>query len=230
MLERRVLANTEEEKKALLMVLNEFFTYENNEYRNKRADEEISEYKDKHEKVLKAAEASAKARQKHIKKSKRSTDAEQTLNGCSTDAELTKNQEPRTKNENIKEPLTPKGEVAVATKRVAVALIPVELDSELFRSAWDDFIRHRIEKRCKMTPTMAEKLLAKLATYGQSIAIQAINASITNGWQGVFPEKIPANSEVTNSAGFVDYSKVDYTLDWNTQGTTDWAQVAKDYQ
>jgi hypothetical protein len=64
--------------------------------------------------------------------------------------------------------------------------LPPELDNEEFRSAWLQWIGFRREIKKKLTPSTVSKQLELLATWGSVKSIQAIQASITNGWQGLF--------------------------------------------
>lgn len=59
-----------------------------------------------------------------------------------------------------------------------------------FDAAWADFKVHRQQIRKKMTPLAEERLLKKLGKYDESVAVKAIEQSIENGWQGVFPERL----------------------------------------
>lgn len=101
-LARRVIAQTDEEKTSLQYVLDEFFTLENGLYRHDRCDQEIQKYQAQIIAKSNAGKASAKSRQ--VKKEAQPTPKnkhspnknEQPFNGCSTDEQLTKNQEPRT--------------------------------------------------------------------------------------------------------------------------------------
>ena len=67
--------------------------------------------------------------------------------------------------------------------------IPESLDTPAFREAWDEFIRHRQAMRKPMTDQAQRMMLKKLAPHGASVAVEAVQDSIANGWQGVFPEK-----------------------------------------
>ena len=98
-LAKRVLANSEEEKKALKCVLDEFFTLQDGEYHHERCDKEIAKYRANTESKRKAGKASGTARQH------KSTPVEHVLNKCAT------NQEPITKNQELKTtpPLPPQG-------------------------------------------------------------------------------------------------------------------------
>lgn len=65
--------------------------------------------------------------------------------------------------------------------------LPAVLDNPEFRSAWDDWGRHRREIRHRLTPTAAQRQIKKLAaaaeTGGVELATAMIETSIENGWQ-----------------------------------------------
>lgn len=86
-LAKRLLAISDEEKGALMGVLNEFFTLDSGFYHHARCDAEIAKYRASAASKSKAGKASAAKRQHN------STRVEQVLNECAT------NQEPRTKNQ-----------------------------------------------------------------------------------------------------------------------------------
>lgn len=54
--------------------------------------------------------------------------------------------------------------------------------------AWADWCQHRREIRKPMTKTSCERQAAQLAKHHAPDAV--INQSITNGWTGLFPEKV----------------------------------------
>ena len=89
-LNRLLLAHTQEEKDALLVVLAEFFTLTDDGYFNKRCNEEILKYQAYMDSKSKAGKASAEQRAKQ-----KSTGVEQVLNTTSTK----QNQEPITINQ-----------------------------------------------------------------------------------------------------------------------------------
>lgn len=113
-LERRLNVRSTDEQAALLFVLTEYFENQDGFYFNNRCEQEIKKYQDKLEIAIKAGKASAEARRKKAAKKKRkdvdvvdpqdnSTDVQRTFNEGSTDVQPTKNQEPRTSNQ---EPVT----------------------------------------------------------------------------------------------------------------------------
>ena len=97
------------------LILNSFFWLADNGWHNNRCDNEIAEYHALLEKRSTAGRASAERR-----KNKSSTHDEQVFNKCSTDVQLTSNQEPVTSNQFI--------EVAKATRQNRVLTPPAPID------------------------------------------------------------------------------------------------------
>ena len=67
--------------------------------------------------------------------------------------------------------------------------IPDCLKTEAFLKAWADWKAFRTEIKKKLTPTMIRQQFAKLESWGVDTAVEAINTSIANGWQGLFEPK-----------------------------------------
>lgn len=71
----------------------------------------------------------------------------------------------------------------------ACADVPVALDTETFRSAWDDWLAYRKESKFSLwKPVTVKAKLAELEPLGPVAAAAAIRRSIANGWKGIFPE------------------------------------------
>jgi len=98
---RKVLASTESERTDVQHLLNEFFDLFEQGWSNGRCAAEICEFQANHAKKVLAGKASGKARKRNKRpgKSTQSNKQEQTLNTCSTNVELTNNQEPITNNQ-----------------------------------------------------------------------------------------------------------------------------------
>lgn len=74
------------------------------------------------------------------------------------------------------------------------APVPDELGTVEFLTAWQEFREWRArEKHKRMTPAAERNMLAKLAPFGPRAAIAALHESVTNDWQGVFPERLRVN-------------------------------------
>lgn len=86
--------------------------------------------------------------------------------------------------------------------KVIVTEIPEKLSTDNFKTAWDKWLAYRKEIGKALKPTSQEASLKSLAAFGPEIAEQAIVQSISNGWQGLFPEKINAqgNGQTTGQA------------------------------
>jgi hypothetical protein len=86
--------------------------------------------------------------------------------------------------------------------------LPEWLDPEL----WAEWEQHRREKKKPMTPSSALKTIEQLATYrAQGVDLKAaINHSIANGYQGIFPPNSKTSgvsSSKTKSLADMDYSE-----------------------
>lgn len=81
------------------------------------------------------------------------------------------------------------------------AKIPEPLNTPKFLAAWDDWLRYRHERRLSSyVPRSVGKLMAQFCQWGVDAAVAGIEASIANGWQGVFqPKKISAGGTITQT-------------------------------
>jgi hypothetical protein len=68
-------------------------------------------------------------------------------------------------------------------------LPPELLKHPEFQSLWDDFVRHRIEKKDPLTPTAMSRCLKKLEGWGPDRAVAAMKHSLSIGWTGIFEDK-----------------------------------------
>lgn len=67
--------------------------------------------------------------------------------------------------------------------------IPAGLNSADFRAAWAEWLAYRRERRLGVQPMTINRQLRKLAAIGPEAAAACIETSITNGWQGLFPDQ-----------------------------------------
>lgn len=79
----------------------------------------------------------------------------------------------------------------------AAAINP--LPDRVPREAWQEFVEHRRERRKPVTERAASMLLRRLASFSDPVA--AIEASIANGWTGVFEQKRTHTDGRRSSAG-----------------------------
>ena len=67
---------------------------------------------------------------------------------------------------------------------------PANLKSADFGAAWESYLAYRKSSRLKsLAPASIQAQLRNLSEMGHDAAIAAINQSIANGWQGIFPPK-----------------------------------------
>jgi hypothetical protein len=61
--------------------------------------------------------------------------------------------------------------------------------SETFRQTWADFLEHRKTVKAPMSDLAAKRILAKCRSWGEPVAIEALDRSIEAGWKGIFPPR-----------------------------------------
>jgi hypothetical protein len=61
--------------------------------------------------------------------------------------------------------------------------------SDQFVQAWMEWEDSRIEQKKPITPKAMQAQIKNLNKFSEDVAIKAIQKSIENGWQGLFPEK-----------------------------------------
>ncbi|WP_338813260.1 hypothetical protein V9L05_18115 [Bernardetia sp. Wsw4-3y2] len=107
--------------------------------------------------------------------------------------------------------------VSQKTQEAKVDALELPFESEEFRENWLGFRQVRKEMRKPVTPTAAKMIFKKLKPFGEKIAIKALEDSISNNWQGVFPKN--DDQERSYSAPKnnlkppkIDLRNADYTL------------------
>ena len=114
---------------------------------------------------------------------------------------------PRTSHsfESVIEPVEqPVAKAPSRTKAKAVKFDPLTAKpSNVGESAWADWCQHRKEIRKPLTATTCAKQAKTLAGHHDPDAV--INQSISNGWTGLFPEKVVAGGRtIGNGPDFYD--------------------------
>jgi hypothetical protein len=79
--------------------------------------------------------------------------------------------------------------------------IPKELDSESFRTAWNNWLAYRRKRRLTLTDMTLTAQLKNLSGWGQAKAIESIDASISHGWAGIFEPKGNSNGKPSRQIG-----------------------------
>jgi len=182
-------------------VLSTYFHQSDGGFANRRADQEIDKYLASVAQKILAGKASAERRRSQWSNGPGHT-TQQTLSACSTGVELSKIQEPRTKNQ---EPIK-------KTK-------PPELDPKTIEGlnveAWQRWIKYRRDIGKGIKPASQAAAARKLADLGKDQSA-AVEQSIAQGWQGIFPLKDgPKKTEMVWSG----MDKIDYSKGGNTDGS-----------
>ena len=71
--------------------------------------------------------------------------------------------------------------------------VPAKLDTPEFRKTWADWCGDRKARGKPITERAATRQLNSLAKLKPSDAVACIDASISNGWTGIFPERFSTN-------------------------------------
>ena len=105
------------------------------------------------------------------------------------------NQEYKTKNITLKDkpPLPPKGGTVAKARKQTFDPKTMTTPDTLNADAWNEWIDYRVDKRKPVTQVSAKKQVAMLAGYSFETQQQMVDASIANGWQGLFPPKVNGN-------------------------------------
>ena len=88
----------------------------------------------------------------------------------------------------------------IKEKNTVVFVIPEYLNNLDFKRTFDEFVLHRCEIKKPLTQRAGDMLLKKLCGYSCNVAIKMLEASIENGWQGVFELKGNGNGTGTRPA------------------------------
>jgi len=89
-------------------------------------------------------------------------------------------------------------------------VIPTSLDSPSFRSVWSEWVVFRKQKKaCKDWDKLFEKQLQWLSQFTQEQAIESLNNSMRNDYQGLFP---PKNHETNQRNPPKSYDRNEGTL------------------
>jgi hypothetical protein len=97
--------------------------------------------------------------------------------------------------------------------------LPVILETEEFKAAWEDYVTYRKQAKLRrLTPMSVRDQWAEMEGWGHDEAIEAVRTTIRKGWQGIFKPKHNGTHNGTNGAatGVRDRKELLY------DGTGDW--------
>jgi uncharacterized protein YdaU (DUF1376 family) len=171
------------DEKTVELLLQCFFYANAERWHHKRIDAEIEAYKTK---SIKASE-SAKARWKNAK------DMRTHSEGNANQEPITNNQKPITKNQEEKR----KEKKQTQGKPARFDPLAIPLPDCIKPSAWESWIEYRRARKLTCAePTMKSQLQNLEAWWNEGHEPNSImQASITNGWQGLFAPKLPFESK-----------------------------------
>ena len=172
---RRLCARTEDEQKAVSSVLNDFFELTNEGWKHGVCDENIEEYHQK-------ADTARTNGKRGGRPPKKPNKTKRVFHSNPEETGSQANHKPITNNHKPSIPPNPQGGDEI--------VFPEALNCTTFKNLWKQWREHRKQIKKPMTVLAEEKSLSKLSALSLSDAIQTVENSIANGWQGIFPDKI----------------------------------------
>ncbi|MFI4842041.1 MULTISPECIES: helix-turn-helix domain-containing protein [Pseudomonas] len=112
--------------------------------------------------------------------------------------------------ESVTEPVEQTVAAAPSAKKKAPKFDPMTCKpTNVSEQTWADWCQHRKEIRKPLTATTCEKQAKTLAGHHAPDAV--INQSISNGWTGLFPEKVLPGTQANGSSRHHGFNDKDYT-------------------
>lgn len=112
--------------------------------------------------------------------------------------------------EPVTEPVEQTVASAPSAKKKATKFDPMTCKpSNVSEQTWADWCQHRKEIRKPLTATTCAKQAKTLAGHHAPDAV--INQSISNGWTGLFPEKVLPGAQANGSSRHHGFNDKDYT-------------------
>ena len=173
-------------------VLGEFFILTDTGWIHPRVQKELETTYAKSEKAKESALLSVKARQDRA-------NAQRTLNERSTKVKLPNTQYPI--------PNTQKEKTQKKSQHAAPVVFPFELDTEEFKGAWEEYMTYRRQSKFKTLKSASiHAKFAEMAEWGHDQAIEALKASISNGWQGIFQPNGKQTQQAATTSSKYDHA------------------------
>lgn len=206
---RWVAARSEEEKTAVEVVLNEFFTLEGGVWRNKRADKEIEAYQAK---SAKASESASKRWQGKEPARKEPSHSERITNAMPTHSDSNANQEPITNNQEPKEKTSKKPAPRSASLSIA-DLTALQVDEQVAK----EFLAIRKTKRAPLTEIALAGIRREAEGVGWTLD-QTLRKCVERGWQG-FEAGWVTDKKTTGASRHGNFANQDYRAGVGADGS-----------
>ncbi len=168
--------------------LDELFPDGRNEKLHKLRQDAI----ERQERKKTAGQKSGEVRRNQVQKPKKTKRNEQVMNKCSTDVQQVFNNSSTDAEPNINTNINTNNLTVdkSTVETTHVWSIPDGLQTEKFLHSWTAFVQHRRQMRKPISAVGGKALLRKLEQHSVEVATAALDESLSNGWQGVFPEKV----------------------------------------
>lgn len=81
----------------------------------------------------------------------------------------------------------PNTHTPILKKAINFEKLPGTLKTDAFQDAWERFVAYRQERKKPIYQSSMEAKWLQMESWGSDMAVQSIENTIANGWQGIFP-------------------------------------------
>lgn len=81
----------------------------------------------------------------------------------------------------------PNTHTPILKKAINFEKLPETLKTDAFQDAWKRFVAYRAERKKPIYQSSMEAKWLQMESWGSDMAVQSIENTIANGWQGIFP-------------------------------------------
>lgn len=125
-------------------------------------------------------------------------DDSQYLHGCSANSAIPDSQ--TSASQDLHTSANEYNHIIKSKNKIKEESLTLPFSSEEFKKAWEEWEMHRKELNKKLTNLSKKRQFKELKGWGERAAIESINNSIKNGYQGLFAPKSAINDFKSNSA------------------------------
>lgn len=96
----------------------------------------------------------------------------------------------------------PNTHTPILKKAINFEKLPETLKTDAFQDAWKRFVAYRFERKKPIYQSSMEAKWRQMEEWGSDCAVQAIDNTIANGWQGIFPPQGEKTKKKEESSKF----------------------------
>jgi len=92
--------------------------------------------------------------------------------------------------------------IPILKKAINFEKLPETLKTDEFQEAWKRFVAYRQERKKTIYQSSMEAKWLQMESWGSDMAVQSIENTIANGWQGIFPPQSEKAKKKEESSKF----------------------------